>query len=319
MNDANIKKAISLKILCSFIGSLVAALIKLAGPIPVAQKTFIRCLIYLTVSSILINRSRISLKIEKRAIIPLIIRSIFGVLAISFAFYAYQNMKLADATMIMKLGPVFIAVWSLLILHEQVKIRTWVGYGISLLSCLLIIRPSGSSAVQIAAFIALANAIVAGLGGTMLRVLGVQGVNGKTILFYFSLFGLLVTLPFVLCNYTPMDGRQVMILIVEGLLASLFQILNAKCYQYAPGNKISIYSYSQLIFTGIMGYLIFSEIPEMLSILGYLIITGVAVGLYWLDQKEELTRHKRLEFKNTYEKKQANTSPLQDNRPSQNL
>lgn len=287
MNNSNMKKAIILMLFICFITSLMSALIKLAGPISAVQKTFIRSLVCLIVSFIWLRKNKSSLRVEKRAVIPLFIRSFFGISAIALSFYSYQNMKLADATMIMKLGPFFIAVWSLIILREQVKTRTWIGYAISLLGCVLIIKPSGSGTIEIAAFAALGNAMCVGLGLTMLRILGVQGVSGKVILFYLSLFGLIVTLPFVLFDYNPMDTKQVMFLVGEGLLASLFHVLNAKCFQYAPGNKISIYSYPQLIFSGILGFFLFKEIPGVMSFLGYAIIIGVAYYLYWKDRKED--------------------------------
>jgi drug/metabolite transporter (DMT)-like permease len=47
-------------------------------------------------------------------------------------------------------------------------------------------------------------------------------------------------------------------------------------YRYAPAGEVSIYNYSNVIFSSIFGFMLFAEIPDLLSVSGYLLI--IAAG-----------------------------------------
>ena len=53
-------------------------------------------------------------------------------------------------------------------------------------------------------------------------------------------------------------------------------------YTYAPAREISVYDYTQIMFSAIMGLLVFGQLPDMLSFVGYCVIiaAGVIMFLY---------------------------------------
>ncbi|MCD7773793.1 MAG: EamA family transporter, partial [Ruminococcus sp.] len=59
-------------------------------------------------------------------------------------------------------------------------------------------------------------------------------------------------------------------------------------YYYAPAREISVYDYSQIIFAALLGFILFGQVPDGLSVLGYVIIIGVAIVMFWYNNK----RHK---------------------------
>jgi drug/metabolite transporter (DMT)-like permease len=57
-------------------------------------------------------------------------------------------------------------------------------------------------------------------------------------------------------------------------------------YTYAPAKSISVYDYTQVLFTALWGLLFLSELPDWISIIGYVIIIGAALAKYLVARKE---------------------------------
>jgi drug/metabolite transporter (DMT)-like permease len=84
---------------------------------------------------------------------------------------------------------------------------------------------------------------------------------------------------------------QVLFLLGAGCMAAGAQFSLTAAYTYAPAKSISVYDYTQVLFTALWGLLFLSELPDWISIIGYVIIIGAAVIKYMVSRKEE----KRLE------------------------
>ena len=83
-----------------------------------------------------------------------------------------------------------------------------------------------------------------------------------------------------------MSGSQLVILLLAGLAAAGGQFSITAAYCYAPAKEISIYDYSQIIFAAGLGFLVFGQIPDALSWLGYFIICGMAVLMFFYNNKK---------------------------------
>ncbi|MDZ5016896.1 EamA family transporter, partial [Clostridium perfringens] len=106
---------------------------------------------------------------------------------------------------------------------------------------------------------------------TCLRVLGGKEKH-YTVVFYFSLFSSIVILPFMMAVYTPMTIEQLAYLIMAGVFASIGQFGITIAYKYAPAREISIFDYSNIIFSAIISFFVFGTLPDYLSFIGYFII-----------------------------------------------
>ena len=78
----------------------------------------------------------------------------------------------------------------------------------------------------------------------------------------------------------PMTRMQMVILLLAGLSAAGGQFAITAAYSYAPAKEISVYDYSQVIFAAIMGFFLFGQVPDYLSIVGYILICGMAVYMF---------------------------------------
>lgn len=57
-------------------------------------------------------------------------------------------------------------------------------------------------------------------------------------------------------------------------------------YTYAPAKEISVFDYTQVIFAALLGFIFLNQIPDIYSVVGYIIIIGVA---FWSFIKQKKT------------------------------
>ncbi len=63
------------------------------------------------------------------------------------------------------------------------------------------------------------------------------------------------------------------------------EMLFSKCGAYAPAREISVYDFSNVVFSAIWGMLFLEQEPDLLSVLGYVIIIGTAVIKWYYTRK----------------------------------
>lgn len=273
-------KGIILIIASAFCFALMNMFVSLSGDLPSFQKSFFRNFIAFIFAGIIMLKNKISLKIPKKSIMPLVLRSAFGTIGILCNFYALGRLDLSDASILNKMSPFFAIVFSIFILKEKIKPAQFLIVLGALAGALCVIKPSFSNALTVPAFLALLGGMCAGFAYTMVRKLGQDGVKGAVIVFVFSGFSCLVTAPVLLFNYTPMTVRQLIILIFAGLAAAGGQFTITAAYCHAPAKDVSVYDYSQIIFAAALGFFVFGQIPDLLSWIGYFIIVGMAVLMF---------------------------------------
>ena len=110
-----------------------------------------------------------------------------------------------------------------------------------------------------------------------MRKLGLQGERGPVIVFAFSLFSVLLCLPFTILHFKPMTARQFLCLIVGGTAAAGGQLTVTAAYTHAPAMEISVFDYTQVLFATMWGLFFFGEIPDVWSFVGYAFIIGTAL------------------------------------------
>ena len=168
-------------------------------------------------------------------------------------------------------------IFSALILKEKVKIPQALIVIGAFLGSLLIIKPTPAIFSEPASLIGLLGGLGAGVAYTYVRVLGQKGEKGPFIVFVFSSFSCIATLPFLILDYHPMSIMQIVCLLFAGLAASGGQFSITAAYFHAPAKEISVYDYSQIIFSALLGFIIFGQVPDIYSWIGYIIICTMAV------------------------------------------
>ncbi|MFR1449487.1 MAG: DMT family transporter [Beduini sp.] len=276
----NKNKGIQYIILSAFCFALMNTFVKLSGDISSIQKSFFRNLVALIFALIVLKKSNEGIKFKKGNLSYLIIRSVFGTIGILCNFYAIDHLMLSDASMLGKLSPFFTIIFSLLFLKEKMSLFQFVSIIIAFIGSLFIIKPSFSNPALIPSMIGVLGAMGAGAAYTTVRFLGQRGERGPMIVFFFSTFSCLSVVPYLIFNFEPMTLQQIVYLLLAGLAAAGGQFSITAAYSYAPAKDISVYDYSQVIFAAILGLFLFQQIPDYLSIVGYLIIFAISLIMF---------------------------------------
>lgn len=277
MNRNDKLKGITFILLAAFGFSLMTFFVRISGDLPTMQKAFFRNFVALIVASSAIIKSGEGFHIGKGNRLDVFLRSAFGTAGLIANFYAVDRLGIADANMLNKLSPFFAIILSIFILKEipsRFDILTTI---IAFIGALFIIRPTGTFTAVFPALVGLFGGFGAGTAYVFVRKVSNKGVKTPVIVFAFSLFSCIVTLPFLIADYTPMAPIQWLYLILAGVSASLGQFSITTAYKYAPAKEISVFDYTQVIFAALLGIIFLGEVPVVTSIIGYTIIIGVAL------------------------------------------
>ncbi len=281
LSDRN--KGIVFIILSAFGFAMMSAFIKLSGDLPSIQKTFFRNLVSCIIAFSLILKYKESAFGSKENRKILILRSVFGTLGIILNFYAIDRLVLSDANMLNKLSPFFVIIFSAIFLKEKIKSNQAIAVIIAFIGALFIIKPTLNFAI-IPYVSGVLGAIFAAAAYTCLRVLG-----GKekfyTVVFFFSLFSTVSIFPFAIMAYQSMTIIQFVYLVLGGVFASIGQFGVTLAYKYAPAKEISIFDYSNIIFSAIISIVVFNVIPDKYSFIGYIIIFSASYYMFLNNKK----------------------------------
>lgn len=276
----NDMRGVIMIIISAFCFAWMNIFVRLAGDIPSVQKSFFRNLVAAGFAGAIIGREHMALQVKKEARLFLAARCIFGTIGILCNFYAIDHLLVADASILNKLSPFFAIVFSYFLLRERITLFQAVCVGTAFAGCLFVVKPGFQNAALVPALIGVCGGLGAGIAYTMVRKLGTLGIKGPIIVFYFSLSSCLIVVPWIVLHFAPMSFRQFLILLAAGLCAAGGQFSITKAYSYAPAKKISIYDYSQIIFAMVLGYLMFGEIPDGYSFVGYTLIVAASLVMF---------------------------------------
>lgn len=272
-------------ILISAVGfSFMSVFFRLAGDLPVFQKSLARNLVAMFIPLFFIIKYKQPM-FGKLSSQPLLIsRSTLGLIGVLLNIYAIDHMVLSDADTLMKLNPFWTILLSLIFLHEKVRKYQISAMIIAILGMLLIVKPEFSSSV-IPSIAGLFSGIFAASAYTCVRALSIRE-KPYTIVFYFSLFSVVVLIPFSIITFEPMTTVQVIYLLGAGLSAAVGQIGITLAYSFAPAKDISIFTYASIIFTALFGFILFGETPDMLATVGYVVIISASYYMFEKARRE---------------------------------
>lgn len=274
-------------IICAaFFFSLMTFFVRLSGDLPTMQKSFFRNCVAAVVSVIMLARSEEKFKVQKGSWPFLFLRAGFGTTALIFNFYAVDHMNLADANILNKLSPFFAILMSWMILKEKPSKRDLATVAVAFLGAVFVAKPTPDVA-SVPAILGILGGFGAGVAYTFVRKMGFMGERGGVIVAFFSLFSSLVALPFLLFDFHPMTLAQFGALVGAGFAGMGGQFSITAAYTKAPAKEISVYDYTQVIFAAVLGFVFFGQIPDWLSVVGYVTIIGAAVFRWWQGMREE--------------------------------
>ncbi|MTI16037.1 DMT family transporter [Rhodobacteraceae bacterium RKSG542] len=191
-------------------------------------------------------------------------------------FLAVQSLQLAQATTILFAMPLMVTILAGPILGDWPTRASIVAAAVGFVGVIIITDPFGGS-INPAMLYAVAAAVVY-TGYTLLTRSLVRTETDQTLLFYSAVAGSLALLPMAYPYIGVGEGKAywlACVICAGGMTAHwIFQ----HAYRFASAAVLTPFMYTQLIWTVIIGYLIFSDIPPLTTVLGSVVIIGA--GLY---------------------------------------
>lgn len=288
-----IYKGIVCIIISAFCFAVMNACVRMAGDLPVMEKAFFRNIVALVIAATVLISSKESFIPQKKYLPDLILRSICGTTGILCNFYAQGKLDLSDASILNKMSPFFSIIFSVIILKEKINFKQIAIVTGAFIGALFVIKPNFANAEFFPSMLGFIGGIGAGIAYTFVRRVTKKGCNKSYVVFFFSAFSTIATLPFLILNFKPMSLKQFIILCICGIAAAGGQYFITFAYSFAAAKDISVYDYSQIIFAMILGYFLFGQLADMLSIIGYIIIISMAILMFVYEKTRDKSIKKR--------------------------
>ncbi len=198
-------------------------------------------------------------------------RSCVGITGMLCIFYAITHMPLADAVALTFTRPLFLIILAVLLLGEIVRWRRWLATFVGFMGVLIMVQANAE--IGIASAVALFGALMIALVSVFLKKLS-RTENPTTMMFYFGIFGSLIAfVPASQIWVTP-TWEQLAILALVASVGSGANFCAIRGISIAEATAVAPFDYMRLIFSGILGFILFYEIPSAWMILGAGIIIG---------------------------------------------
>lgn len=263
--------------------ALMTACVKMVSTydIPVLEIVAGRALVSLILSYADIKRKRLSPWGHNKSL--LILRGTAGALALMCVYYAVTTLPLAEATLLQYMHPVFTAMLALFFLKERVQKSTAVCIALCLAGLVFIVNPGqsidSSELPLLSVGIALLGAFGSAIAYVTVKKLS-KTEDSSVIIFYFPLIALPLSLILLGDSFVVPDWKSLGLLILVGIFTQIGQIGLTKAMQTEVASKATAYSYVQVVFSMILGWALFNEIPSVSTLLGgALIILGALVNV----------------------------------------
>lgn len=187
-----------------------------------------------------------------------------------------RYVPLAEAGAIAMLSPLAFTAFAVPFLREHVGVKRWMGVIAGFFGAMIIIRP-GTEAMQVAALLPLAAALLHALYQVVTRFVARED-SVLTTLACSILFCALIMTPVVPFHWTPMAPMQWGLLAAAGICGLFAEYALIQSLARASAATVAPYTYSYLVWTALVGLIIFAEQPDVWAVLGAAVI--VISGIY---------------------------------------
>lgn len=253
----------------------------LAQSFSVPVVAFVRYAVHLSLMlAILVPRSGLQVARTQRPVL-VVVRALCLALMTFLMMLGLKRLPVAEATAIGFVAPLLVVLLARPLLGERIGWRRWTAVLAGFGGVLLVARPGGELDP-----LGVSCVLAAALCGTAYQLLSrllARSEGTQTLLFYVALAGCMsfgLALPWAGPQPTP-SLFDALLLFSLGVTGGLGHYLFTQAYQHAPASMLAPFSYLQLLWAGLLGWLVFGQVPHPLALLGMAVIAaaGVAVAL----------------------------------------
>ncbi len=222
----------------------------------------------------------------------LFFRGLMGFVALLAFFYNIAHISLGDAMTYSKTSPIFTAIFAFLFLHEKLSLKAWLAIFVGFIGIIFITQPSGLGFSKYD-LLGLFSGIGAALAYTSVRELKayydtraivlsfmLTGTLGPVLLFFLTPYVEQLELDFLFAEFVMPEGVTWIYLIAMGAFATLSQVLMTKAYGETKAGIVGAVSYTNILFSIIVGVMLGDALPSLSTTIGILLIVlaGIMVA-----------------------------------------
>jgi drug/metabolite transporter (DMT)-like permease len=193
-----------------------------------------------------------------------------------FFISGLRFLPIAEASATGFVSPLFVTALSIIFLGENVGVRRWIATALGLIGVLIILRP-GTGAFHPAAFFPLVSALAWACTLIMTRMMS-GSEHVITTMTYSSIAGVCVLCALVPFIWVTPSWNDILFGIFIGVASTAGQWIVVLAFRYADASVLAPFSYLQLLWVSLLGFIIFGEVPDIWTVTGAAFIVGS--GLY---------------------------------------
>jgi drug/metabolite transporter (DMT)-like permease len=274
------RRAILLVMGAAMLFACAAACVKaLQGGIPLAQVVLARSVFALPVMLPLVWRAGGWQALRTNNPMGHAGRILWGLIGMAGAFHGYATLPLASVTALGFAMPLFLTLLAVPLLGESIDRRRLGAVLVGFLGVLVMLRPSGGGAGQWPDYAAVLVATLAwALAMISIRRMGEAGESGVTIVAWFAIGCSAISAVFAWPVWVWPGAEQWALLAGVGLISAVAQLLMTEAYRRGDTTLVAPFEYSGIVWTTLLGMLVWAEAPDGYDALGIAILVGC--GLY---------------------------------------
>ena len=258
-----------------------AVLKSISTSLPLGEIICLRALVSITLitSFVLVRGQFQDLRVNRHRVH--LIRGVLQVGSMFLFIAALRALPLVDAMTLVYIGPLIITAMAPAMLGERVGWHRWSAVLIGFAGVIVMLRPTGDG-LQWVAIIPVGAAFVGAVRDIITRRMS-AGETSIGILFYTSCIVALVSALTVPFGWQVPSWWDVGLIAFAGIIVTTSLFLMIEALRFAQASTVSPFRYVALIWAGVLGFLVFGEVPDIWTIAGGTLI--VIAGLYLIHRE----------------------------------
>jgi drug/metabolite transporter (DMT)-like permease len=252
--------------------AIMCAFVKAAPHVPIGTIIFFQNVIGLLLfgpwvlahGAAKVKTSRIWLHIQ---------RAVSGILSQALMFIALRKMPMMNAVLLGNSAPLFIPIIAWMWLKQKISGAVWSSLVLGFIGVILILDPNPASLLNPFVILAISAAFFSALALVTVNRLSITETS-EQILFYYFLLSSLAAVPFAFATWKILSDKEWVYLIAIGMFMVAAQLFIILAYRYASAGRIAPFNYSVVVFSGLIGWLLWRDVPDSLSLAGVLLVSA---------------------------------------------
>ncbi len=217
-------------------------------------------------------------------------RAVIGFLSMYFFFLAIKLTPLVNATLLQNTTPIFIPFIALLVFRKKITLKIIFVMIAGFVGVTLVLNP-GKGSLNPGDFIALFSGLLSAISTVIIKILNDKDEPIKVVILYYLAITTVVMGIWAIPNWVMPHGILWMYLILSGVLYAAFQLLLIISMKFAAPSTIAPFIYLAVVFSGIIDWLVWKEVPHLITVFGVLIVIASAIVSTLHHKKHRIPMH----------------------------